>query len=131
MGAKLCIENRTNVRVAVQLEHVSIRYYAMIDPGRKFVWHPRKKYMDQGFYTLRAIDIDSVPGGYTEPKIKSERFKAVAASLLLALAGVSFGVLLPFIAPAIGVITANPITGCKQAVKHGAHVGRDAKYLRG
>ena len=82
MGARLCIENSTNRPIVVQLEHISVRYCSWVKPGR----HIRFRNIDQGVYTLRAIDPTSLD--YVAPNMTKENIKAIIGGLLIGAGGV-------------------------------------------
>lgn len=87
MGATLCIENNTDRTIVVHLEQISIRYWALIEPRKKIVWKPNNFHLDQGLYTLRAIDVVASPD-YQPPNHVKETLKIVTGSILLGTGGV-------------------------------------------
>ena len=153
MGAKLCIENRSEVKVAVQVEHITVRYWAIIEAGKKAVWNPRtwRRYVDQGFYTLRAIEIpEDSQQKYKPPNMKKETGKAIASGIMLA-TGAIFPPAILFVVPGLVAVTnsnlpplieeeedstapVNQSTRGKQAtyrhaVERGVHVGGGTKWI--
>lgn len=150
MGATFCVENRTNIPVAVSLEQLSIRYWVLIPPGKKALWHPEHYHVDRGFYTLRAIDASAHT--FEKPNMQKEKAKTVRLSILMGVGGAAVVLGVPLILiTGIGealtqiggviafaggagltgasVLAAAMDNSCKSAVKRGVHVGSACKYV--
>ena len=86
MGGRLSVSNNTEKRLVVQLEQspVSIRYWGYVEPGdTNRVWeHARGDLLNQGFFILRVIDVDSLPSPYQPPDLMVEQCKAIGFTLL-------------------------------------------------
>ena len=103
MGAKLCVENKTNISVAVLLEQISVRYWARVPPQSMVIWHPDKFHVDQGIYTIRAVDASSQT--FESPDMRRETAKAVGGGVLMGIGGAVFLTGLALIAvPGLGVV---------------------------
>ena len=151
MGAGLCIENSTDRPVAVHLEQISVRYWALIPPDKRVIWNRENIRLDQGAYTLRAFDATSL--NYKPPNMKKEKAKAVIGGVLSGAGGV--GVLaasIPLFAvpgaaltiAGAGVVGAAVAAGAaaaaaggvasgsleyKSGVKRGVRIGKATKYV--
>ena len=86
MGGGLSVSNSTESRIVVQLEHnpVSIRYWAYVEPGdTNRVWeHARGDPLNQGFFIMRVIDVESLPSPYQPPNMFAEQWKAIGFTVL-------------------------------------------------
>ena len=142
MGAKLCVENKTNIPVAVLLEQVSVRYWARVPPKSKVIWHPDHFHVDRGIYTVRAVDASSHT--FESPNMKKEKAKAIGGGVLMGVGGATLlaglalivvpglGVVLTGIGGALafaggaGATGAGVATALKEsaAVKRGVHIGK-------
>jgi hypothetical protein len=142
MGAKLCVENKTNIPVAVLLEQVSVRYWARVPPQSKVIWHPDHFHVDRGIYTVRAVDASSHT--FESPNMKKEKAKAIGGGVLMGVGGATLlaglalivvpglGVVLTGIGGALafaggaGATGAGVATALKEsaAVKRGVHIGK-------
>ena len=86
MGGGLSVSNSTENKIVVQLEHnpVSIRYWGYVEPGdTNRVWqHARGDPLNQGFFIMRVIDVDSLPSPYQPPNMIAEQWKAIGFTVL-------------------------------------------------
>ena len=142
MGAKLCVENKTNIPVAVLLEQLSVRYWARVPPQSKVLWLPDYYHVHRGIYTVRAVDASSQT--FESPNMKKENAKAVGGGVLMGIGGATLlaglalivvpglGVVLTGIGGAMAFAGGVGATGAgvaaalkkSQAVKRGVHIGR-------
>ena len=148
MGAKFCIENKTNRPIVIQIEQISVRYCCWIEPRKRAVWHPDRKgtLLHQGFYTLRVIDPSL---NYKPPNMKVENGKAVIGGILIGVGGAGIvasaammGVGMTLVGDIIGAgvlttavivsSTSGAISTCtareyRPAIRRGLHIGRGTK----
>lgn len=149
MGAGLCIENLTDRHVAVHLEHISVRHWALVPAKKRIMWTSEIVRVDQGAYTLRAFDASAI--NYQPPNMKIETAKAVVGGFLIG-AGAGASLLLasvPFFVVSAATLTATKVgaftavsgisaglgaaaannPSLKTGVKRGALVGKASKYI--
>lgn len=150
MGANLCIENATDRPVAIHLEQISVRYWAVIPAKKRILWSSENTHLDRGAYTLRAFDANS--RSYRPPNMKKEKAKAVVGGMLIGAGGAAtLAVSIPLFAvpgailtaAGVGVVGAATAVGVsaavgaaasesremKSGVKRGARVGKATKYV--
>ena len=88
MGGALSVTNRTENRIVVQLEQnpVAIRYWGYVEPGAtNKVWEHAPCPADplnQGFFIMRVIDVNSLPSTYQPPNMFLEQCKSAGFGLL-------------------------------------------------
>ena len=86
MGGALSVTNRTENRIVVQLEQnpVAIRYWGYVEPGAtNKVWeHAPADPLNQGFFIMRVIDVNSLPSTYQPPNMFLEQCKSAGFGLL-------------------------------------------------
>ena len=123
MGANLCIENATDRPVAVHLEHISVRYWALIPAQKRVLWNAENIQLDRGAYTLRAFDANS--RSYRPPNMKKEKAKAVVGGVLMGVGGAATLVSIPlFVVPGVALTVAGVgVVGGAAAVGVSAAVG--------
>ena len=147
MGAGLCIENSTDRHIAVHLEQISVRYWALVPAKKRIIWAASDTvHLDQGVYTFRAFDAASIT--YQPPNMKKETAKAVVGGLLIGAGGAGLAVSIPlFAVPGValtvagvgvvgGVVAAGAAAAVasgskelKTGVKRGVRVGKATKYV--
>ena len=147
MGAGLCIENATDRHIAVHLEQISVRYWALVPAAKRVIWSQSETvHLDKGAYTLRAFDAASA--NYKPPNMKKEKAKAVAGGLLIGAGGVGLlasiplfavpgvaltvagvGVVGGVVAAGVGAAAVGGSKELKSGVKRGVRVGKATKYL--
>ena len=150
MGANLCIENATDRPVAVHLEHISVRYWALIPAKKRVLWNAENVHLDQGVYTLRAFDANS--RSYRPPDMRKEKAKAIVGGVLMGAGGAAtLAVSIPLFAvpgvaltvagaaivggaAAVGVsaaatAAATELKEYKSGVKRGARIGKRTKFV--
>ena len=149
MGAGLCIENSTDRHIAVHLEQISVRYWALVPSKKRIIWAASDTvHLDRGAYTLRAFDAASAT--YQPPNMKKEKAKAVVGGLLIGAGGVGLVASIPLFAvpgvaltvAGVGVVggvaaasaAAAAVGGSKEmelktGVKRGVRVGKATKYV--
>ena len=108
MGAKFCIENKTDRAVVIQIEQISIRYCCWIEPGKRTMWHPNRKgpQMHQGIYTLRVIEPSL---NYKTPNMAVEDAKTVVGGLLIGAGGA--GIVASAVLIGVGISIAGIVVG--------------------
>lgn len=86
MGGALSVSNRIEKRLVVQLEQnpVAIRYWGYVEPGdTNNDWvHARGDPLNQGFFIMRVIDVDSLPSPYQPPNMVIEQCKSVGFAFM-------------------------------------------------